>query len=207
MALSGHCIPGNKDGLCTLPDCWGTPTSHRGDMQSFLLSCPSLSTTRVELTISNLRFLHDHPNLEDLVRQCLVMDEVQFWMDCNTMSPVISAVQVEGEQVPVNLLKMTKNYCHRLHVTRNRFLIDQWIFCPETLLKCVQLLVISICDNLYVSNSWVIVHQCTFVSNKRKRGKKVCRQAHRPGHYYSVSVSMYNIQYLKWICAISKINA
>ena len=124
-ALSGHWTPGNKDGLCTLPDCWGTPASHRGDVQSFLLSCPSLSTTRIELTISNLRFLHDHPHLEDLVRQCMVMDEVQFWLDCSTMAPVISAVQVEGEQLLENLFKLTRNYCHRLHVTRNKILSDQ----------------------------------------------------------------------------------
>ena len=124
-ALSGHWTPGNREGLCTLPECWGTSASHRGDVKSFLLSCPSLSVTRIELTISNLRFLHDHPHLEDLVRQCLVIDMVQFWLDCSTMSPVISAVQVEGDQVLVNLFKITRNYCHRLHATRNKILSDQ----------------------------------------------------------------------------------
>ena len=56
-ALSGHWTPGNKDGMCSLPECWATPVSHKGSVEAFLLTCPSLSPTRIELTISNLRFL------------------------------------------------------------------------------------------------------------------------------------------------------
>ena len=32
-ALSGHWTPGNKEGLCTLPDCWGTSLSHKGTIE------------------------------------------------------------------------------------------------------------------------------------------------------------------------------
>ena len=124
-ALSGHWTPGNRGGLCTLPDCWGTPACYKGSVESFLLTCPSLADTRIELAISNLRFLHDHPDLEDLVRQCLVTDEVQFWLDCSTMPAVILAVQQsEGFKVLEPLFKMTRNYCHRLHVTRMKIISD-----------------------------------------------------------------------------------
>ena len=123
-SLTGHWTPGNKGGLCSLHDCWGTPSSHKGDVEAFLLTCPSLSTTRIELTISTLRFLHDKPQLEEIVRQCLMLSPVQFWLDCSTMPAVISAMQSMGDFVLVALFKMTRNYCHGLHVARNK-LIDE----------------------------------------------------------------------------------
>ena len=87
------------------------------------MTCPSLTTTRLELTISTQRFLSDKPQLEEIVRQCLELSAVQFWLDCSTMPAVISAVQSVGESVFVALFKITRNYCHRLHVARKR-LID-----------------------------------------------------------------------------------
>ena len=123
-SLTGHWTPGNRDGLCSLHDCWETPSSHKGDVEAFLLTCPSLSTTRIELTISTLRFLHDKPQLEEIVRQCLVLSPVQFWLDCSTMPAVISAMQSVGDSVLAALFKMTRNYCHRLHVARKK-LIDE----------------------------------------------------------------------------------
>ena len=123
-ALSGHWTPGNKDGMCSLPECWATPASHKGNVEAFLLTCPSLSPTRNELTISCLRFLHDNPHLEEIVCQCLLINPVQFWLDCSTMHPVISAVQ-KNEDVFVKLLfKLTRDYCHRLHMARMD-LLDQ----------------------------------------------------------------------------------
>ena len=121
-SLTGHWTPGNRGGLCSLPDCKGTPASHKGDVQAFLLTCPSLSTTRDELTISNLRFLQDRPQLEMIVTQCLDPSPVQFWLDCSTMPAVIAAVQCVGDSVLVALFKMTRNYCHRLHVARTKLL-------------------------------------------------------------------------------------
>ena len=46
-ALSGHWTPWNKEGLCTLPECWRTPSAHKGTVESLLISCHSLSHTRV----------------------------------------------------------------------------------------------------------------------------------------------------------------
>ena len=121
-SLTGHWTPGNRGGLCTLPDCWGTPLSHKGGVEAFLLTCPSLSTTRLELTISTQRFLSDKPQLEEIVRQCVLLSPVQFWLDCSTMPAVISAMQSVGESVLVGLFKLTRNYCHRLHVARNKLI-------------------------------------------------------------------------------------
>lgn len=66
----------------------------------------------------NQNHLLAHPNLVALVNTCLVMDPVQFWLDCSTMHPVISAVQKEGESLLYGLFKMTRNYCHGLYKAR-----------------------------------------------------------------------------------------
>ena len=123
-ALSGHWTAWNRAGLCSLPECWATPASHKGTVEAFLMTCPSLSATRVELTIANCRFLHDHPHLEEVVTECLSVNPVQFWLDCSTMHPVIKAVQTHGEVVMHKLFKLTRNYCHRLHVTRKKLIDD-----------------------------------------------------------------------------------
>ena len=43
--LTSHWEPGNRGGLCTLPECWRTPAAHKGTVKDFLLSCPSLTST------------------------------------------------------------------------------------------------------------------------------------------------------------------
>ena len=73
-ALTGHWVAWNKDGLCSLPECWCTPASHKGTIANFLLTFPSLSSRRMELIQFNFRFLP----LEELVLQCLDLDPVQF---------------------------------------------------------------------------------------------------------------------------------
>ena len=121
-ALSGHWTPGNKEGMCSLPECWATPASHKGSIEAFLLTCPSLSTTRIELTISTMRYLHDNPHLEELVRKCMLLSPVQFWLDCSSMPPVIAEVQVHGNVILQLLFKLTRNYCHGLHTARTKML-------------------------------------------------------------------------------------
>ena len=101
-----------------MPLCWGTEDSHRGTLEDFLLSCPSLFSTRQALYLFNTNYLEANPHLETLVNRCLEMDPVQFWIDCSTMSPVISAVQLEGESLLVGLFKLTRNFCHGLYKAR-----------------------------------------------------------------------------------------
>ena len=117
-ALTGHWVPWNRNGLCTLPECWGTPASHKGTVETFLLSCPSLTPTRLALAECTKKFLEAIPEVVPLVNVCLALDQAQFWLDCSTMSPVISAVQVWGECVLFALFKLTRNYCHVLHKAR-----------------------------------------------------------------------------------------
>ena len=76
------------------------------------------------LPISTLRFLNDKPQLEEIVRQCLVLSPVQFWLDCSTMPAVISAMLSVGDSVLVALFKLTRNYCHRLNVSRNKLITE-----------------------------------------------------------------------------------
>ena len=60
-ALSCHWVPWNREGLCTLPMCWMTDESHRGTIEHFLLSCPSLTTARQALCGFNQNYLLAHP--------------------------------------------------------------------------------------------------------------------------------------------------
>ena len=121
-SLSGHWTPWNKDGLCTLPGCWGTNLSHKGTVESFLLSCPSLATSRQALYDHTRSHLKIHPELVPLVSECLKLDEAQFWLDCSTMSPAITAVQVFGESILFLIMRITRNYCHGLHKARTALL-------------------------------------------------------------------------------------
>ena len=121
-ALTSHWTPGNRSGLCSLPECWGTDESHKGNLEAFLLSCPSLSVVRTELRESFLKFYRDNPDLENMVTECMRHSPVQFLLDCSTMPAVICAVQEYGDCVLFPLFKLTRNYCHRLHVTRSNLL-------------------------------------------------------------------------------------
>ena len=117
-ALTSHWVPWNKEGLCTLPGCWGTPASHRGTVISFLMSCPSLTSTRLSLEVYMRNFLQANPHLTQLVSECLQSDPAQFWIDCSTMAPIVRATQVEGESVLFGLFKLTRQYCHTLYSKR-----------------------------------------------------------------------------------------
>ena len=121
-ALSGHWTPWNRDGLCSLPWCWKSEGAHKGTIESFLLSCPSLSTTRALLTQFTANFLTANPDLLPLVNECLLSNPIQFWLDCSTMPQVICAVQQGGQALLYPLFKISRNYCHTLHRERVRLL-------------------------------------------------------------------------------------
>ena len=109
----------NKGGLCTLPECWDTEHSHKGTVSAFLLSCPSLSSTRDAMdTYSRSYITNRYPHLLPLLQKCMELDPVQFLLDCSTMAPVISAVQADGDCVLFPLFKISRNYCHGLYKAR-----------------------------------------------------------------------------------------
>ena len=70
----------------------------------------------------NLGYLKTNPHLGPIVNECLEISAVQFWLDCSTMLPVISAVQHDGEGILFDILKMTRNYCHGLYKARKALL-------------------------------------------------------------------------------------
>ena len=118
-ALSGHWTPWNKEGLCTLPECWETENSHKGTVEAFLMSCPSLSSTRDAMDTYCRSYITNRcPDLLPLLQKCLELDPVQFLLDCSTMAPVISAAQADGECVLFPLFKISRNYCHGLYTAR-----------------------------------------------------------------------------------------
>ena len=118
-ALTGHWVPWNKEGMCVLPDCWNTDEAHTGTVESFLLSCPSLSSPRDAMYDQAMSYISNkYPHLLSLVLECLEADPVQFLLDSSTMAPVITAHQAEGESVLYALFKISRNYCHGLYKAR-----------------------------------------------------------------------------------------
>ena len=124
-ALSGHWTPWNRGGMCTLPECWNTEQSHKGTVESLLLSCPSLSLTRDTLMHMCWSFMVKVPQLSPVIKTCLTLDPVQFWLDCSCMAPVIRAVQRYGEDVLHHPFRLTRNFCHALHKARMSLLSDE----------------------------------------------------------------------------------
>jgi hypothetical protein len=122
-ALSCHWTPWNRNGLCSLPDCWGTDSSHQGTVEAFLLSCPSLGAARTALEQYTVNQIEENGVVQAVVHQCLEDDSVQFWLDCSTMPSVISAVQQHGEGLLAALFKLSRNYCHGFHEAR-RILLE-----------------------------------------------------------------------------------
>ena len=104
----------NTAGLCSLSSFWGTSLAHVGDIEHFLLSCPSLEIKRAYLRSQIQNFYIDHPELSDLIRECLDSDPVQFLLDCSVMQQVILCVQLLGEEVIAYLFKLTRHYCYCL---------------------------------------------------------------------------------------------
>ena len=68
-----------------------------------------LSSTRIVLADFKRCFLQSNPDLAALVEECLVLDPVQFLIDCSTMAPIISATQCEGEGLLFAIFKLTRN--------------------------------------------------------------------------------------------------
>ena len=123
-SLTRHWVPWNRKGLCSLPSCWGSPASHEGTIECFLLSCPSLSETRMALADYKICFLKLNPDLAALIEHCLDLSPVQFLLDCSTMADVITATQLGGEGILFALFKFTRNWCHSLHKARMALIRD-----------------------------------------------------------------------------------
>ena len=121
-ALSGHWTPWNKEGLCTLTECWRTAHVHKGTVESLLTSCHSLTPTRVAALEHTRQVMMSDSVLQQLVHQCLSQDAVQFWLDCSTMALVISAVQQHGQGLLSTLLRLTRNFCFVIHKAREDML-------------------------------------------------------------------------------------
>ena len=111
--------------MCSLTLCWRTDEAHKGTVESFLLSCPSLKTCRDSFKEFRASILTTRPDLLSLVTECLETDPVQFWLDCSTMPQVILAVQQWGLRVLYVLFKLSRHYCHNLHKERILLLTDQ----------------------------------------------------------------------------------
>ena len=99
-SLTKHWVPWNREGLCSLPDCWGSSDSHEGTIECFLFSCPSLSSARTALADYKTCFLKSNPDL-------------------------VALVERGGDGILFALFKLTRNVCHCLHKARMSIIGDE----------------------------------------------------------------------------------
>ena len=116
--LTKHWTPSNSSGLCTLPSCSEPQAQHVGDIESFLLSCPSLALVRAGFDTYKRNFFCDYPDLEPIVSECLNISPPQFYLDCSTMAPVIFARQQFKDQYIFPIFKLTRQFFWILHCER-----------------------------------------------------------------------------------------
>ena len=112
----------NKDGTCSLQQCYGTLDSHPGTLEHMLLTCPSLGQARMEFDVFKTRHLSEYPLLADIVDSCLCEDPIQFYLDASTMPQVILAVQEHGDDILFPIFKLTRHYCYLHHSLRMNYL-------------------------------------------------------------------------------------
>ena len=122
-SLKRHWTPWNKEGFCTLPECWRTSVSHQGTIEAFLLSCPFLTLTRQFLVTYIQSVITTNSHLAEVISECLKLNEVQFWLDCSVMAPVISSVQIDSD-ILIRLFEITRNYCFGLYRSRRKLQLE-----------------------------------------------------------------------------------
>ena len=115
----------NPNGYCSLKLCQVEDYRHYGDIESFFLSCPSLSKARQEFDIFFNNYLVSYPDLVALILECVEADPVQFFLDASTMSQVISQVQVKGTMILDIIFKLTRTYCYNLHKLRTDLIVAE----------------------------------------------------------------------------------
>ena len=96
-----------------ITSCRSSEDNHKGTVESFLLSCPSLSVTRADMMELCWTSLNRFPKLFSLAITCFTMDPVEALLDCSTMSPVIKVKQIDGEDV-----LYSRNVCQAIHNAR-----------------------------------------------------------------------------------------
>ena len=69
-----------------------------------------------------MSMLEKNCDLEELVAICLATNEMQFWLDASPLPPIISALQLFGEDILNRIFKLTRQYCFTLHSSRLKLL-------------------------------------------------------------------------------------
>ena len=116
--------PSNRSGLCLLCKHLFN-IQHVNSIETFLLSCPSLSVVRSQLQESFTIFCQNNPELSQTVENCLASQPMQFILDCSVIDSVILEVQTYGPKVLFKLFKLTRNFCFVMHKNRLQLLSSQ----------------------------------------------------------------------------------
>ena len=117
----------NKDGVCILPLC----AAHHAkeDVPHILLSCPSLSPFRHQLSVLLLNYNQSHPYLSSILTSFFnstdIMFKTQFLLDCSVLPQVVHLQQHGCQNVLQDLFYITRTWCFSLHRERLK-LLQSW---------------------------------------------------------------------------------
>ena len=115
--LTRHFGP-NRDEKCALEFCVGSANEHIGDIESFFLSCKSLSPQHRYIENLIEVFCNENPDLSDIVTDAVDQNPVQFFLDCSVIPSVIINSQVNGFSTLQRLFRLTRHVCYMLHKAR-----------------------------------------------------------------------------------------
>ena len=93
-----HYSDSNREGICSLNMCQGS-NSHEGNIESFFLKCKSLEKARDDFRVFLDSYLVIHYELSDLIKECILSNPVQFYLDASVVPAAISEVQSRGYYV------------------------------------------------------------------------------------------------------------
>ena len=113
----------HSSGSCLLsPSCSSTTE----DLEHILYKCCALEATRVKLMDFSLKYCMNVPPLTSIIKHFLSapsQDFCQFLIDCSTLSEVIAATRLHGQQyVHHHLFNITRTWVYTLHKERLRIL-------------------------------------------------------------------------------------
>ena len=115
----------NKFGICLLQPC--NSLNMFEDIEHILLHCSGLNNERRRLESFTKNFVADKPVLQPIVFSYLLKTtdnylRMQFLLDCSVLPLVITSFQAHGDIIHKQLFRISRTWCHSLHVGRMKSL-------------------------------------------------------------------------------------
>ena len=120
--LRRHWSITNPDGFCLMDSC--SDLELHENIEHVLIHCFGLTDDRRWLEAFTYKYLAELPLIREIVLPYLFSSDYnircQFLIDCSVLPNVISKTQVFGQDVLFHCFKITRTWCHSLHLARLR---------------------------------------------------------------------------------------